>query len=126
MPVDPQQEQALLQQALIALQQGRAREARGGLDQLTRAGSVNPLAWLLLAIACRALKDAAAEEAAVDRLLQLDPHSVRGLIMKSDCRAAAGDQGNARQFYRTALGFAEIAGAPPDAAQDIEDRKSVV
>ena len=78
MPLDPQQEQALLHQGLAALQQGRAGEARSRLEQLTRAGSVNPLAWLLLAIACRGVKDAAAEEAAVDRLLQIDGTSTRG------------------------------------------------
>ena len=120
MSLDPQQEQALLQQGFAALQQGRAGEARARLEQLTRAGSVNPLAWLLLAIALRTLRDPASEEAAVDRLLQLDPHSLRGLIMKADCRAAAGDQGSARQFYRTAIAFAEITGIPPDAAAEVE------
>ena len=120
MPLDPQQEQALLQQGYASLQQGRAGDARTRLAQLTGAGSANPVAWLLLAISCRALKDVAAEEAAIDRLLQLDPHSIRGLIMKADCRAAAGDDGNARQFYRTALGFADIKGVPPDAAAEVE------
>ena len=73
MPLDPQQEQALLHQAVAALQQGRAGEARARLEQLTAAGSINPVAWLLLAIALRALGDPGAEEAVVDRLLELDP-----------------------------------------------------
>jgi aspartyl/asparaginyl beta-hydroxylase (cupin superfamily) len=120
MPLDPQQEQALLHQSVAALQQGRASEARARLEQLTRAGSANPVAWLLLAIALRALQDPAAEEAAVDRLLQLDPRSLRGLVMKGDCRALAGDQGAARQFYRTAIGIAETTSVPPDAAPDLE------
>jgi aspartyl/asparaginyl beta-hydroxylase (cupin superfamily) len=120
MPLDPQQEQALLQQGVAALQQGRASEARAWLEQLTRAGSANPVAWLLLAIALRVLQDPAAEEAAVDRLLQLDPRSLRGLVMKGDCRALAGDQGIARQFYRTAIGIAETVGVPPDAAPDVD------
>lgn len=120
MPLEPPQEQALLQQGVAALQQGRAREARSSLEQLTGAGSANPLAWLLLAIACRASQDLAAEEAAVDRLLQLDARSLRGLIMKADCRAANGDQGVARQYYRTAIGIADASGAPPDAASEIE------
>ena len=120
MPLDPQQEQALLQQGVAALQQGRAAEARARLEQLTGAGSANPIAWLLLAIACRASQDHGAEEAAVDRLLQLDGRSLRGLIMKADCRAAAGDQGAARQFYRTATGIAETQGVPPDAVSEVE------
>jgi aspartyl/asparaginyl beta-hydroxylase (cupin superfamily) len=126
MPVEPQQEQALLQQGFAALQQGRAGEARVRLEQLTRAGSVNPLAWLLLAIALRALRDPPSEEAAVDRLLELDPHSLRGLVMKADCRASAGDQGSARQFYRTAIGFAEIIGVPPDAAAEVEHARAAL
>ena len=120
MPLDPQQEQAFLQQGLAALQQGRAGDARATLEQLTRSGSANPLAWLLLAIALRALGDVASEEVAIDRLLQLDPRSIRGLIMKADCRAAAGDQVNARQFYKTALGFAETGAVPADATSEVE------
>jgi aspartyl/asparaginyl beta-hydroxylase (cupin superfamily) len=119
MPLDPQQEQTLLQQSLVALQRGRAGEARTLLEPLTQAGSVNPLVWLLFAIACRALGDGRAEEVAVDHLLQLDPRSLRGLIMKADCRAAAGDEGAARQYYRTAIGIADTAGVPADAAPDV-------
>ncbi len=120
MPLDPHQEQALLQRSVTALQQGRADEARTNLEHLTRAGSSNPIAWLLLAIAYRGLKGGAAEEAALDRLLQLEPTSVRGLIMKADCRAAAKDQHQARQYYRSALGVAETSGTPPDAASEVE------
>jgi aspartyl/asparaginyl beta-hydroxylase (cupin superfamily) len=126
MPLDPQQEQALLQQGLTALQQGRAGEARARLEQLTGAGSANPLSWLLLAIACRAAQDLDAEEAAVDRLLQFDPRSIRGLIMKADCRAAAGDQGAARQYFRTALGLAETTAVPSDAVGEVEHARQAL
>jgi aspartyl/asparaginyl beta-hydroxylase (cupin superfamily) len=126
MPLDPQQEQALLQQGLTALQQGRAGEARARLEQLTGAGSANPLSWLLLAIACRAAHDLDAEEAAVDRLLQFDPRSIRGLIMKADCRAAAGDQGAARQYFRTALGLAETTAVPSDAVGEVEHARQAL
>jgi aspartyl/asparaginyl beta-hydroxylase (cupin superfamily) len=126
MPLDQQQEQALLQQGLVALQQGSAGEARTRLERLTGAGSANPLAWLLLAIACRAQQDWAAEERSVDRLLQLDPRSLRGLIMKADCCAAAEDQGAARQYYRTAIGIAEMTGVPPDAASEVEHARQAL
>lgn len=120
MPLEPYQEQALLQQGVAALQQGNAGEARTRLEQLTSAGSANPVTWLLLAIACRVSRDVGAEEAAVDRLLQLDGRSVRGLIMKADCRAAAGDQGAALQYYRTAVTISETTTVPPDAAPEVE------
>lgn len=126
MPLDPHQEQAILRQSLVALQRGRGGEARTLLEPLTQGGSANPLVWLLLAIACRALGDAAAEEVAVDRLLQLDSRSLRGLIMKADCRAAAGDQGTARQYYRTALGIADTDGVPADAAPEVEHARKAL
>ena len=126
MPLDPHQEQALIHQGLAALQQGRASEARTRLEQLTSAGSVSPVAWLLFAIACRALKDLASEEAAVDRLLQLDPRSLRGLIMKADCRNAAGDQAAARQYYRTAVGMAEATNVPPDELAEVEHARQAL
>jgi aspartyl/asparaginyl beta-hydroxylase (cupin superfamily) len=126
MPLDPHHEQALLQQGFAALQQGRAADARARLEQLTGAGSANPLSWLLLAIACRAAQDLDAEEAAVDRLLQFDPRSIRGLIMKADCRAAAGDQGAARQYFRTALGLAETTAVPSDAVGEVEHARQAL
>jgi aspartyl/asparaginyl beta-hydroxylase (cupin superfamily) len=120
MPLDPQQEQALLHQAVAALQQGRAGEARARLEQLTTAGSDNPVTWLLLAIALHGLGNPEAEEAVLNRLLELDPRSLRGLVMKADCRALAGDEGTARQFYRTALELADAGPVPPDAAPEVE------
>src|SRR5206468_5990829 len=119
MPLDQRQEQALLQQAVAALQHGRATEARAPLEQLTGAGSTDPVSWLLLAIVLRTLRDPA-EEGVVDRLLQVDPRSIRGLIMKADCRAAAGDNGPARQFYRTAVGLVETSDVAADAIAEVE------
>jgi aspartyl/asparaginyl beta-hydroxylase (cupin superfamily) len=125
-PHSPQQEQALLQQSVAALQQGRAGEARARLEQLTAAGSVNPLGWLLLAIALRALHDAEAEERVLDRLLEMDSRSIRGLIMKADCRVAAGDVPAARQFYRTALGLADLGPVSLDAAPEVDRARSAL
>jgi aspartyl/asparaginyl beta-hydroxylase (cupin superfamily) len=120
MPLDTQQEQALLHQAVAALQQGRASDARTRLEHLTAAGSDNPVTWLLLAIALHGLGDPEAEESVLNRLLELDPRSLRGLIMKADCRALAGDRFAARQFYRTALGLADAGPVPPDAAPEVD------
>src|SRR5947209_9766641 len=126
MPLDPQQEQALLQQSVAALQRGRAVEARAQLEQLTAGGSSNPVAYLLLAIALRALGEASAEEQALDRLLQLDPRSIRGLIMKGDCRAAAGDVPAASQYYRTALAIGDMGQVPPDAIPEVERARTAL
>ena len=107
MPADPQQAQMLLREGILALQQGRGAEARGRFETLTGAGQANAQIWLLLAMACRAQQDMAAEEAAVDKLLALEPQNVSGLVMKGDCRLRAGDEGIAVNLYKNALRFAE-------------------
>jgi aspartyl/asparaginyl beta-hydroxylase (cupin superfamily) len=107
MPVDPQQAQNLLREGILALQQGRAADARGRFETLAGAGLVNAQIWLLLAMACRAQHDGAAEEAAVDRLLALEPQNTSGLVIKGDCRLRAGDEGVAVDLYKNALRLAE-------------------
>lgn len=113
-------EDRLLREAADALRQGRAAESRSRLDLLVRAGSPNPLVWLLLAIACRHMRDPQAEEASLDRLLAVDPQSLRGLIMKGDCRAGAGAKADAIRFYRAALTIADRGAVPPDAVAEVE------
>lgn len=67
------------------------------------AGPDSEDAWLLLAAAREAAQDSAGEEAALNGLLEVEPHSVRGQIRKGDCRAHAGDTDLACFFYRRAL-----------------------
>jgi tetratricopeptide (TPR) repeat protein len=107
MPLDPQQAQILFREGIAALQQGRAAEARGRFETLGGANPANAQIWLLLAMACRAQQDGAAQEAAVDRLLALEPQNVSGLVMKADCRLRAGDEDLAVNLYKNALRFAE-------------------
>jgi aspartyl/asparaginyl beta-hydroxylase (cupin superfamily) len=121
--IDPDR---LIREGAQALGQGRAKEARARFQQAAATDSANPLAWLLLAIACRHTADPSAEEAALDRLLALDPRSLRGLIMKADCRAHAGNQADAIGFYRAALGLAETAGIPPDDAEEVERARTAL
>ncbi|MBA3941008.1 MAG: hypothetical protein C0520_07345, partial [Sphingopyxis sp.] len=67
-----------------ALQAGRPAEARQYFETITQSGRANAQIWLLLAVACRADADDVAEEEALDRLIALEPRTVRGLIMKGD------------------------------------------
>ena len=99
--------QQLLREGVAALQQGRASEARVRFEAAIREGRNDPGIWLLLAVSCRAGRDHQAEEQALDRLLALDPQSVRGLIMKGDCRAGAGDERVAVNLYKNALRIAD-------------------
>jgi aspartyl/asparaginyl beta-hydroxylase (cupin superfamily) len=110
----------LIHEGAQALRHGLTAEARTCFERAVAADGANPLGWLLLAIACRHTRDSAAEEAALDRLLALDSRSLRGLIMKADCRAHAGAQAEAIGFYRAALGIADTAGIPPDDLDEVE------
>ena len=108
------QEEALFGDGVEALRQGRAAEARMRFEHLTASGSTNGLTWLLLALSCRAGRDPDAEEAALNRLLELEPQSVNGNVMKGDCRAASGDETSAIYFYKAALRYAEGVDLPAE------------
>lgn len=104
----------LVRSGVAALQQGRPREAAEEFAKVTASGRANAQIWLLLAHSLRQAGDAPAEEAALDGLLALEPGSVRGLVMKGDRRAAAGDPRAATAFYKRARALAAEAGEVPD------------
>lgn len=109
-----QEEESLFRDGVAALRQGRASEARMRFEHLTASGSANGLTWLLLALSCRAGRDPDAEEAALNRLLEIEPQSVNGNVMKGDCRVASGDETSAIYFYTAALRYAEGVDLPAD------------
>ena len=116
MQISAAEEDSLLREGAEALRQGRATEARARFERLAAAGSVNALTWLLLAISCRSSRDPEAEEAALNRLLELEPYSVNGNVMKGDCRAAGGDESGAIYFYQAAVRNAAGVDLPPEVA----------
>jgi hypothetical protein len=109
-----QEAERLIRTGVDALRQGRPSEARALFREVTDTGRANSQIWLLLATACRGEGDWAGEEAAVDRLLALEPRMVRGHIMKGDCRFRAGDNKSALAFYESAQMLAEGQSVPPD------------
>ena len=114
--------ESLLRDGTEALRQGCAAEARTRFERLAAAGSDNARAWLLLAISCRFTHDPEAEEAALNRLLELEPQSVNANVMKGDCRAAGGDEASAIYFYKAALRYAAGVDLPADVA--VEARRA--
>lgn len=119
MSLSNQEAEHLLRSGIAALQQGRAAEARSLFEKVTETGRANSQIWLLLATACRADGDAAGQEAALDRLLVLDPRVVRAHVMKGDCRAQAGDDTGALNFYATARHLSEGQNLPADLATEL-------
>jgi Tfp pilus assembly protein PilF len=117
MPMTAAEAEQTLRAGAGALQQGRLAEARAAFDQVAESGLANAQVWLLLAHTCRRQQDPDAEERALDRLLALDSNSLRGLLMKGDRRAAAGDDRAATSFYKRALA---VAGALREVPADLQ------
>jgi hypothetical protein len=116
MELSNQELERLAREGAEALRLGRAKDARDRFTTVTGSGRGGAQMWLLLALACRADGDAAAEEAALDRLFTIEPQHVRGLIMKGDCRMKAGDDRTAVTLYKTALRFGS---EQPSLPQDV-------
>lgn len=111
----------LVREGVAAMQRGAAGEARRAFEMVvaSAAGGIAP-PWLLLAHACRLQRDEAAEIAALNRLLGEQPRHLRGLIMKGDWLARAGDARGAHSFYKLAVDVAARSGElPPNLAAEV-------
>lgn len=126
MQLTNQEAERLTREGIDALRQGRPAEARRCLETVTATGRAGAQIWLLLAAACRAQDDHSGEEAALDRLIAIDPHAVRAHVMKGDCRAKAGDDRGACSFYRSALLLAEGQQLPQDLAAELRRAEAVL
>jgi aspartyl/asparaginyl beta-hydroxylase (cupin superfamily) len=116
----------LAREGFEALQQGRPAQARQCFERITATGQANVQIWLLLATACNAQNDLEGEEAALDRLLALEPRFVRGQILKADCRTKAGDERSALHFYESALLNAAEQEVPDALVPDLRRAEAVV
>lgn len=119
-----QEAERLVREGAAALQGGQPAEARRLFEKVTQTGRANAQIWLLLATACRADEDPAGVEAAIDRLLALQPRLPRALIMKADCRAVAGAADAALGFYRNALKIASGQQVSPELEAELRRAKT--
>lgn len=126
MRIGDRETEALVREGIQALQRGDPGEARNRFERLTATGQANAQVWLLLAIACRAVDDPAAEEAALDRLLAIEPRALRARIMKGDCRNRAGDEADAARFYQSALRLAEGQRLPDELAAEVRRAEAML
>jgi aspartate beta-hydroxylase len=109
--------QALARAGAEALRAGDAPRARSLFEQIVASGRSDSSVWLGLAVASRAMHDGVATLEALDRVLALQPHNLRALIMKADHLAEAGDTRAATAFYVAALKAAPPAAQLPQEAQ---------
>lgn len=97
MTLTANQAQTLREEARAALARRDGKSAVAALEQLPDTPP------LTLAQAHLMSGDLAGAEAAIDRLLEVEPRQVWGLIIKGDCRMQAGDSRGANAFLRAAL-----------------------
>lgn len=106
-----------LDDARAALARGdgkRVRDLLGGVDSVPAA--------FVLAQGCRLDGDAAAERAALDRLLALEPRHLGGLLLSGDAHDRAGNAAAAATAYRAALAAAPPTGQLPASLTAALDR----
>ena len=115
--IDPR---LLTQSGAQALGRGDFAGARALFEQIVATGRADGPVFLGLAVAARGQGDSGAMLAALDRLLAIDPRHLRGLMMKADHFAAAGDARAAAAFCRQALKVSPPADRlPPELASEL-------
>jgi aspartate beta-hydroxylase len=82
---------------------GNAARAREIYDRAVTAGANSKVVWLNLAAACCALGDTAAEGAAIEHALAIDPRYLLALLQKGDLMERLGQPKAAALVYAAAL-----------------------
>jgi len=113
MPASPPDSGALTSAGFQALQRGDSKAACEHFERATAAGTAGADAWFGLSLAYRQLGSVAAEQAALDRALALNPRNVPALIRKGDLYTAHTDARAANTFYRAALKIAQSMRSTP-------------
>lgn len=85
-----------------------AREALGRRDAASAMRLLSELPdaqipWLMMAQACNMAGDTEAEEAALQRQLEIDPRHLPALILSGELKARSGDDRAANAFFQAAL-----------------------
>ncbi|MFM1897250.1 MAG: hypothetical protein RLZZ385_2324 [Pseudomonadota bacterium] len=112
---------AVLDRAMVAIQNGNARGARQQLEFQISQGNYNSSAFTLLAVACRFLGDNKAMEQSLDDALALDPRNINALIMKGDQLLARNDMAAAGSYFDLVVKLAEQAQAGGSKSADLQN-----
>jgi aspartate beta-hydroxylase len=112
--------QALVRQAVAALQSGDSKTAREAFERAIAAGQADTSTWLGLAFACSQLGDDSATLEAVNKSLAMEPRNLRAVLFKADYLERQGRDRQAQQHYQQALRLAANAGQlPSDIAEGL-------
>ncbi|MBT7950354.1 MAG: aspartyl beta-hydroxylase [Gammaproteobacteria bacterium] len=113
--------QALTQQAVTALQAGESKKARELFEKVVASGLADTSVWLGLAFACAQSDDKTRTLDAVNTSIELDPQNLRAIIFKADHLLHLGDSRNAIEIYQQALQLASgSSNLPGDVQQGLK------
>lgn len=110
---DPAALQTAWRDGARALREGRAAEALSLFSRIVEGGQPNASVWIGVAMAHRALNDAAAERRALEQALALEPRNAHALMMTADHLAAAGDAKGASAYYDAVVKLAGMGQVDP-------------
>jgi tetratricopeptide (TPR) repeat protein len=108
----------IIADARAAVQRRDGALARRLLKELPES----EMPWLLLAQTCNLLGNVAEEEAALQRLLALEPRNLPALILSGELKAQTGDDRAANSFFQTALNQAAATPNVPAALHPMLNR----
>jgi tetratricopeptide (TPR) repeat protein len=100
--LEPQNSMALRTLAELRFRAGDAKEAAEIAKRATNDSDAPASAWILLALAERALGDKAGAKTSLDHALQSEPENIAALVERADARAAEADYGHAIEDLKTA------------------------
>ncbi|HEX4858796.1 MAG TPA: hypothetical protein VFV17_07225, partial [Usitatibacteraceae bacterium] len=121
--VDANRQQMLA--GIQLLQQGDFARARQTFENLLAAGARDAGVLTALAMACRGDHAPDAALAAVSEALSLDPSNPRGLLLRGDLAADAGDPRSASAYYQGAIESARgIEALPADLNRQLQQAAS--
>jgi aspartate beta-hydroxylase len=106
--IDPRHPRTLSALGQRAFRRGDLQGARTFFERLVAADGRDPQQWVHLALVCRALKDEAGEEAAIQKALAADPMDLLALYLRGNLLERQGLRHRAAQAY---AGVAAVA--PP-------------
>lgn len=113
----PQDLQAAWTDGTRALREGRPADAVPHLRRIAESGQATPPVWVALAMAHKALGQADAKLAALQRALGGDPRDLRALLMTADHHAETGDTRAASAYYDAVVKVAVANGSVEPALQ---------
>jgi aspartate beta-hydroxylase len=100
--LDPNHARTLTSMGHHAFRKGDFKSARAAFQRVADTDGADPQQWVNLALVCRSLGDEAAEDAALQRALALDPSDLLSLVLRGNLLERRGNSHDAAGAYAAA------------------------